>query len=211
MVCERARLSLTYFADLLEYPRQATPATATLCAAVLATELPAAAGLIRAFHDTAVRLPSGRIEELYTGTFDLDPVCYPYVGYHVFGETYKRSVFLLMLRERYRASGLPVEGGELADHVSALLRYLAVTEDPDEAAVILHEAMLPALQRMTGRAESAGHQHEASPPVEVGATGERRPYRDLLEALRLVLLALAGLDEDAEIELAEPARRSLEH
>jgi nitrate reductase assembly molybdenum cofactor insertion protein NarJ len=30
--------------------------------------------------------PASRLEEIYTGTFDLNLVCFPYPGYHLFGE-----------------------------------------------------------------------------------------------------------------------------
>lgn len=210
MTDETTRLSLWCFADLLEYPRGSIAATAEECAALLAPDLPEAAAFMREFHDMAIRLPSGLLEEIYTGTFDLDPVCYPYIGYHVFGETYKRSVFLLMLKERYRAVRLEVEG-ELTDHIAVMLRYLAASEDQEDVDVILHEAMLPALQRMTGRAKSAGHEDETPAPESTEIDSERRLYRGVLEALRLQILAMAGLGEDAVIELPELAHRSLAH
>jgi len=210
MTDEIRRYALWYFADLLDYPRGDAAEVARQCAALLAGELPRAAALVSAFQSLVASLPAGQLEEVYTGTFDLDPVCYPYVGYHVFGETYKRSVFLVALKERYRAAGYEVDG-ELADHVSVLLRYLAGSEDVEDTGVILREAMLPALQRMTGRAKSAGHEDETPEPPDVEAASDRRPYRDLLEALRLLLLAMADLAEDAEIELAELAHRSLAH
>lgn len=210
MTDETTRLSLRHFADLLEYPRETVVATAEECASLLALDLPDAAAYIREFHAVASRVPFSLLEEIYTGTFDLDPVCYPYIGYHVFGETYKRSVFFLMLKERYRTVGIEVQG-ELVDHVSVMLRYLAASDDEEDVDVILREAMLPALQRMTGRAKSAGHEDEADSPAPDEDSHERRLYRGVLEALRLQMLAMAGLGEDAVIELPELAHRSLAH
>lgn len=210
MTDETVRRALGCFADLLEYPRGNVSAAAEECVALLAQKLPEAAAFILEFQSLAARRPPGQLEELYTGTFDLDPVCYPYVGYHVFGETYKRSIFLVALKERYRACGLTVDS-ELADHVSVMLRYLARSQDADDVDVILREALLPALQRMTGRAKSAGHEDEAPAPPSAEATDERRLYRGVLEALRRLLFALAGMGEDEVIELPEPAHRSLAH
>ena len=206
---DAARLSLSRFADLLEYPRGDVAGVARDCATSIAIDQPEAAALLRDFAAVVATLAPGAIEEIYTSTFDLDPVCYPYVGYHVFGETYKRSIFLLALKERYRACGITVDS-ELSDHVAPMLRYLVAGEDEEDVAVVAREAMLPALQRMTGRAKSAGHDDEDSPPVVDIPAAERRLYREVLEALRLVLLATAGIDE-AEIELSEPAHRSLAH
>lgn len=210
MIDDAARQSLSYFAELLEYPRGDVGQVAGECAALLALELPEAAVFLREFQSIAGQLDPGLLEEIYTGTFDLDPVCYPYVGYHVFGETYKRSMFLLALKERHRACGIAVDS-ELSDHVAAVLRYLAVGEDAEDVAVVAREAMLPALQRMTGRAKSEGHDDEAAPPEIEAPARERLIYREVLEALRLVLLAMAGLDDDAEIELPQLAHRSLAH
>ncbi len=210
MTDDAARHSLPRFAELLEYPRGDAGRTAGECAALLAPELPEAAAFLREFQSTAGRLAPGQLEEVYTATFDLDPVCYPYVGYHVFGETYKRSIFLLALKERHRACGITIDS-ELSDHVSAVLRYLAVGQDAEDVAVVAREAMLPALQRMTGRAKSEGHDDETAPPAAEAPARERLLYREVLEALRLVLMAMAGIDDDAEIELSELAHRSLAH
>lgn len=201
---------MTRFATLLEYPRCDIGGVAGECAEMLALDFPDAAAFLRDFQRSAAALSPATIEEIYTGTFDLDPVCYPYIGYHVFGETYKRSVFLLALKERYRACGI-VTDSELADHVSSMLRYVAVGDDAEDVAVVVREAMLPALQRMTGRAKSAGHEDESPAPPEDAPPPERLLYRDALEALRLVLLAMAGIEDDAEIELPQLAHRSLAH
>ncbi|HAX24869.1 MAG TPA: hypothetical protein DCX80_07515 [Chloroflexi bacterium] len=207
---DAGRLSLTYFADLLEYPRGDIIRVAEECAALLSPALPEAAGPLRDFANGMTGLPRGTIEEIYTSTFDLDPVCYLYVGYHVFGETYKRSVFLVALKERYRNCGVGIDS-ELADHISAMLRYVVAGDDAEDVDVVVREALLPALQRMTGRAKSAGHDDEGeSPPVETPA-GERQLYRGLLEALRLVLMEMAGIEDESEIELAALAHRSLAH
>lgn len=210
MTDQTVRQNLWWFAALLEYPQANLAVVATRCAALLARDVPDAAPFIQQFYEVVARTPAGRLEEIYTGTFDLDPVCYPYIGYHVFGETYKRSVFLLALKERYRANGLEVEG-ELTDHIAVVLRYLAVSEDAEDVAVIVREGMLPALQRMTGRAKSAGHEDETPAPAVDPVEADARPYRGVLEALRLFLLETADLDEDDLPELAEPAQRSMAH
>jgi nitrate reductase assembly molybdenum cofactor insertion protein NarJ len=38
-------------------------------------------------------------EELYTKTFDVQPICYLDLGYVIFGEDYKRGAFLLHMQE----------------------------------------------------------------------------------------------------------------
>ena len=75
------------FARMLEYPAGGTLQAALTAQGLLADENPEAAALLNDFHEYAKSLPPGRLEEVYTGTFDLDAACHPYVGYHFFGET----------------------------------------------------------------------------------------------------------------------------
>ncbi len=41
-------------------------------------------------------------EELYTRTFDLNPVCALEIGWHLFGEDYERGAFLVRMRDQLR-------------------------------------------------------------------------------------------------------------
>ena len=85
-------------------------------------------------------------QELFTRTFDLNPVCSPELGWHLFGENYERGLLLVRLREELRAKGIP-ESGELPDHLTCALRLLARMEHgcaADFASAIL----LPALAKM---------------------------------------------------------------
>jgi len=67
-------------------------------------------------------------EELYAATFDITPVCVPYVSIHLFGEeNFKRGEFMAALNARYTDTGFAV-GMELPDHLAVLLRYAARAE-----------------------------------------------------------------------------------
>jgi nitrate reductase delta subunit len=90
-------------------------------------------------------------------------VCYPYIGYQLFGETYKRGEFLALLNARYREAGFVVEG-ELPDHLSVILRYLSRTWD----AALVQEGVVPALTKMLDQLPE-------------------NPYRHLLRAVLAVL------------------------
>lgn len=181
---EDGRTILSLFADMLEYPRPGLSEAAQECAALVTPQNPEAGTRLLGFCAFVEQTPLGRLEEVYTGTFDLDAACHPYVGYHLFGESYRRSVFLLELKERYRAHGFVMEH-ELPDHLAVLLRFLAISDDAALTGEIIHEALLPALERMTGKAPSAGYDEE-EPSV---SQGQRRqnPYHQVLEALWLVL------------------------
>lgn len=173
------------FADLLDYPRASLVEAVRECAAHIALRRPEAAALLRDFEAFVSETSLGRLQEVYSGVFDLDAACHPYVGYHLFGESYKRSIFLLELRKRFREQGFVVEN-ELPDHLAVLLRFLSVTDDVILASEIVHEALLPALDRMTGKAKSAGYDEQDS-AVPQDHQKENHPYYELLEAVRLAL------------------------
>lgn len=87
------------------------------------------------------------LQELYTRTFDLNPVCALEVGYHLFGEDYKRGEFLARLRE----SENPYELGQerqLPDYLPVMLRLLEKMEDAEERAAMIGYCLIPALQKM---------------------------------------------------------------
>ncbi len=54
-----------------------------------------AAPLLHEFHDFVEHASPACLEELYTGAFDLQAVCSPYVGDQLFGNSYKRGLFMI--------------------------------------------------------------------------------------------------------------------
>jgi len=177
------------FARILEYPAGGTLQGALKAQGLLLDEDPESAAQLKEFHDYAASLPPGRLEEVYTGTFDLDAACHPYVGYHLFGETYKRSIFLVELKQRYRAEGFTFPDNELPDHFAVILHFLAVTSDNTQAEEIARDALLPVLDRMTGRAKSEGFDEDAGAEALKAEEGseKRTQFQVVLEALRSVL------------------------
>ncbi len=191
MIPIETRSCIAYFASMLAYPDRSLPETAADCANLLDPADPAAP-LIRGFAAYAAGSTLATLEEAYTSVFDLEPKCAPYIGYHVFGESYKRSVFLLGLNERFGAQRF-TPPGELPDHLAVVLSCLVACQDDELAQELIAEAVLPALDRMTGRAKSvdADETTEDQQSAEEAAA-QRAPFVDLLEALRLVLREAAG-------------------
>lgn len=139
------------FADLLEYPEPAVLQKSALCVQQLQATDPDAAQIFEAFQSGIEQRTLQQLEELYTRVFDMQPLCYPYVGYHLFGESYKRGAFMAHLNEAYRLCGFPVEK-ELPDHISVVLRFLALdaTKRTDDfGRALLYEGLMPALDKMT--------------------------------------------------------------
>lgn len=70
------------------------------------------------------------LEELYTMTFDLNPVATLEVGWHLWGEQYERGRFLADLRELQAHLGID-SGTELPDHLTVLLPTIERSNDDD--------------------------------------------------------------------------------
>ncbi len=115
------------------------------------------------FVDVMSLLGQDEREELYTRTFDLDPVCCLEMGWHLFGESYDRGGLMVELRARMRELGVP-ETEELPDHMANALALLEHMER-DEAAVFASSRVLPAMAKMIQ-----------------GFKEETNPYRGLLQA-----------------------------
>ncbi len=194
---------LGLFAELLDYPRPEVAQTARECRALIATESAEAAALLGEFAAFAERTPHNTLEEVFTGTFDLNASCHPYVGYHMFGEAYKRSAFLLELKERFREHNFD-PGVELPDHLAVLLRFMSLCPDAELTNEIARDALLPTLEPMTvaPEPEPVEDGQEAPKPFDLGDD-----YRRVLHALRLILQARYGMPEEVQpIPLPDPAR-----
>lgn len=181
------------FAEILDYPRPGLLEAVRECEAFVAARYPEAEALLGGFRAYVEKTPLGELEEVYTGAFDLDTLsdfdatCYPYVGHHLFGESYKRSTFLLELNERFRAHGFSA-GTELPDHLVVLLRFLTLCEDPALVDEVVRDALLPALERMVGDEGNGGSESKRG--------AGRQAYLTVLRALRFVLEPRPG----AEVE-----------
>jgi nitrate reductase delta subunit len=145
-------------ADLLEYPNTKLDPKVTTESAQVAS-----------FGSYIATLTLSELQELYTRTFDLNPACALEVGYHLFGENYKRGEFLANLR----ATEAPFELGQaqqLPDYLPVLLRLLPKLEDQELRSSLITECLIPAIEKMLGTFKDAAN-----------------PYRSLLETLRIKL------------------------
>jgi nitrate reductase delta subunit len=133
---------------LLDYPDDQLSAHTTECEQLLVSELPDASHQMRKFLDFVNVTPQGRMEEIYTGTFDVSPTCFIFAGYMLFGETFKRGEFLVQLQERYHQHNFSV-GRELADHVAVIFRFIATLDDGEVLRrEIVEDCLLPVLEKM---------------------------------------------------------------
>ena len=168
--------SLLYdlFADLLDYPTLVTSLKAGHCYERLQQSQPDVAPLLESFYRVMEQRNLEQMQELYTTTFDMQPVCYPYIGYQLFGESYKRGVFMAQLNEAYHAFEYSA-GLELPDHISIILYFLGLdtaNRQSEFCQALLNEGLKPALGKML---QTFGPQSE-------------NPYFHLLSALQSFLV-----------------------
>jgi nitrate reductase delta subunit len=158
-------------ATLLDYPDESTRACLVACLDELRAEAPDAVEALGEWERYVVGVPVWDVQELYTQTFDLNPVCSLDVGYYLFGEDYQRGLLLALLRESQEEAGMTDEQ-ELPDHLPVVLRWLARVQGSELHTDMVSECVLPAMRKM-----------------DECLAGGTNPYRGLLQAIERVLAA----------------------
>lgn len=123
---------------------------------------------IDTFSSSVNGLVIGELEELYTRTFDINPVSSLEVGWHLHGETYERGAFLVQMRDLLRRCAIE-ESNELPDHLTHALCAVGRMEE-EEAAAFIVKCLVRALDKMLE-----------------GFAGKDNPYEHLLTATKLLL------------------------
>jgi nitrate reductase molybdenum cofactor assembly chaperone len=152
-------------ASSLEYPGEDWNPRLERCKQWLTIREPDFAVEFIRFRRKVKDLSIDKLQELYTQTFDLNPVCTLDIGYHVFGENYKRGELLAKLSETEAPYELG-QANQLPDHLPVLLRLLAKLEDEELRLALIGEILIPALGKML----------EALSQTD-------NPFRDLIEVI----------------------------
>jgi nitrate reductase delta subunit len=160
---------LSHFAQILDYPNAELQETVKSCIGRISPIQPESAHLLAKFHEYLQKNDLGRLQELYTGTFELQGCCNLYVGHYLFGEQFRRSLFMVKLKEHYRKENFSFEK-ELPDHLCVLLRFLAAAQRTEENDDLISECIIPSLSAMVKSFQSAN-----------------QPYRAVLQSLLLML------------------------
>ena len=154
------------FSRLFCYPDPETEHTVTCCYELLAQKNPAGAEQLRRFKVFVENNLPAHLEETFTATFELQPLCHPYVAWQLCGESQQRTLMLMKLTEIYRQHEFSTSN-ELPDHLSEVLRFIGTRCDLQHHAELVADAIIPTLDKMIGAIEKEDH-----------------PYRSLLVALR---------------------------
>lgn len=167
---------------LLDYPDERFAQYLPLARRAAATlPGPVGAPLLR-FTEHAERTPSAELAADYVATFDHRRRCCPYLTYYAHGDTRKRGIALLRLKQTYTAAGWRLTDDELPDHLAVVLEFAAT--DPAAGARLLteHRAGLELLRLALRDACS--------------------PWVHVLDSVAATLPALAGDDREAVMRLA---------
>ncbi len=142
---EEGNIYLLY-AGLLSYPDDGIRRRAMEIQSLLRNKSEKSSTYMEKFIELLECHTREKLEEIYTSTFDLHPICYPYAGYHLFGDDYRRSQFMTRLKEEYRKKGFFPPDDELPDHIGIILKYMGTVKDDE---TILNECLLPVIEKMT--------------------------------------------------------------
>ncbi|GAA5076178.1 nitrate reductase delta subunit [Thermocatellispora tengchongensis] len=153
------------------------------------------AGAVRRLPESAARASLarftawfGRTEPMalaraYVETFDLRRACSLYLTYYLHGDTRRRGMALLALKQRYRAAGLTPPEGELPDFLPVVCEFAALAgPGAGEAPLRQHRQGLELIRTALRDADS--------------------PYAAVLDALCAELPGLSAAERAAVAGLA---------
>lgn len=144
-------------AALLEYPKGDLASSIARARKSAAAESPETAAALESFAGFAQDRSQAELEEAFVQTFDLNPSCALEIGWHLYGEDYKRGAFLVEMRGLMRRLAI-AEDTELPDHLRHVMEVLARL-DPTEGRELANDKVLPALAKM--RLASKGAPYDA--------------------------------------------------
>lgn len=182
----------TIFADLLRYPQEDYKDLALAAQQMLESFYPEAAVEMKPFADYVSEHSDDKCEELYTKTFDVQPICYLDLGYVIFGEDYKRGAFLLHMQEEQKKCGNDC-GTDLSDNISNMLVMMSKTDNQALVDELVFKILIPGIEKMISEFKQARVDlkmkvlkklHKAIIQEELN---QGNVYKNVLSALLLVL------------------------
>jgi nitrate reductase delta subunit len=168
---------------LLSYPGEELPGRLPLLRGVASAAGARTGRPLHRFLDHVASTPLPDLAADYVATFDHHKRCCLYLTYYFHGDTRKRGMALLRLKQSYAAAGLRLTEDELPDHLAVVLEFAAT-------------AGITAGRDLLG-------QHRAGLELLRLALKEAiSPWADVLESVSATLPPLSGGDRQAVTRLA---------
>ena len=167
---------------LLGYPDEALRAHAGLLTRAARSLAPAVGEPLLRFLRVLGDRPLPELAAEYVATFDHRKRCCLYLTYYAHGDTRKRGMALLALKQRYTAAGLTLSDEELPDHLAVVLEYAAARPGEGRALLLEHRAGLELLR--------------------LALRDDGSPWADVLASVSATLPPLAGEERQAVAKLA---------
>jgi nitrate reductase delta subunit len=161
--------ALEVLASCIEYPSAHLPSEVERAVSLVERHDREAGRLLGRFRSYLASVSTESVEEMHTQTFDMEPGCCLYVGYHLFGDTHRRGIFMASLAEWHRSCGFSA-AGELPDHLGVLLRFLACACEGIERTELVEYCLMPALDAICR-----------------GLSAKKSPYEDLFVAIHMLV------------------------
>lgn len=98
------------------------------------------------FNNYVTKATQSELEENFTYTFDMNPSHCLDIGWHLFGEEYKRGEFLVTMRGLMRTLNV-TETHELPDNIFHVLRVINKMKQ-DESEEFIDEYLIPSLNKI---------------------------------------------------------------
>jgi nitrate reductase molybdenum cofactor assembly chaperone NarJ/NarW len=133
------------------------------------------------FLDHLAHTPPTELAADYVATFDNRKRCCPYLTYYAHGDTRKRGMALLHLKQAYTKAGLKLTDDELPDHLAVMLEFAATNPDTGRPLLLQHRAGLELLRQ--------------------GLHQTRSPWADILDSVSATLPPLRGNEQEAVTRL----------
>ncbi len=149
---EDKQLALALLGQLLEYPQEGYLEQVKTARRFIKGHFPQQDKSMKEFEKLVCVKEISDLEELFTRTFDLAPICCPYISAHLYGdESYDRGGFMAKLNSRYEEHGFDLKG-EMPDHLGAILRFAPNFADEEFNELIAFCLRAP-IKEMTGSLE----------------------------------------------------------
>lgn len=167
---------------LLGYPYDALFEHVPLLRRV-AVALPAALGEpLTTFLDHIEDSSRSDLAAQYVATFDHQRRGCLYLTYYVYGDTRKRGMALLRLKQAYAAAGMQLLDDELPDHLAVMLEFAAAHPEAGYALLLEHRTGLEFLR--------------------LALRDTRSPWSAVLDSVAATLPPLSGDQREAALRLA---------